>query len=55
MSSNEMMALKLQMGINPLAPIAPNMLLAMWQQLKLERSQFKASQSKAASYSNQET
>jgi len=39
MSHQEMIALKLQMGINPLAKIAPNVLLAMWQQLKIESSQ----------------
>jgi len=36
MSHNEMIALKLQMGINPSAQIAPNILLAMWRQLILE-------------------
>jgi hypothetical protein len=36
-----MVALKLQMGINPSTKIAPNILLAMWHQLKLERVQTK--------------
>ena len=36
MSRQEIVALKLQMGINPSANIPPNVLLAMWQQLKLE-------------------
>jgi len=36
MSYQELIALKLQMGINPSAKVAPQVLLAMWQQLKLE-------------------
>jgi hypothetical protein len=46
MSRKEMVALKLQMGINPSAQIAPNMLLAIWQQLKLERVHADANHSK---------
>ena len=38
MDRKEMIALKLQMGINPSAKIAPNVLRAMWQQLVLERT-----------------
>jgi len=47
MSRKEMIALKLQMGINPSMQIAPNMLLAMWHQLKLESVQTRANPSKA--------
>jgi len=36
MSRNEMMTLKLQMGINPSTVIEPNVLRAMWQQLTFE-------------------
>jgi len=36
MSRKEIVALKLQMGIDPSAQIAPGVLLAMWQQLKSE-------------------
>lgn len=46
MSHREMIALKLQMGISPSTPIAPGMLLAMWQQLKLERQRREADRSK---------
>jgi hypothetical protein len=47
MSRREMIALKLQMGINPSTHIAPDMLLAMWHQLKHESAQTQAGQSKA--------
>ncbi len=46
MSRREMIALKLQMGINPSTQIAPNMLLAMWRQLKLESVQTQVDQQK---------
>ena len=36
MRHEDLLALKLQMGINPRAMIAPGILLAMWQQLNLE-------------------
>lgn len=36
MRYEDFLALKLQMGINPAAMIAPDILLAMWQQLNLE-------------------
>jgi hypothetical protein len=39
MRRQEIVALKLQMGIAPSAKIAPNVLLTMWQQLKLECGQ----------------
>jgi hypothetical protein len=55
MSRREMIALKLQMGIDPSTQIAPNMLLAMWRQLKLESVQTQADQSKAKANSNQMT
>ncbi len=37
MDHKELIALKLQMGINPSTQIAPSILRAMWQQLKLEK------------------
>jgi hypothetical protein len=36
MSRNEMLTLKLQMGIDPSTRIEPNILRAMWQQLTFE-------------------
>ena len=36
MRNEDLLKLKLQMGINPGAMIAPAILLAMWQQLNLE-------------------
>jgi hypothetical protein len=36
MSLNEMVMLKLQMGIDPSSRIEPNILRAMWQQLTFE-------------------
>jgi len=36
MSRQEIIALKLQMGINPAARIGPGVLLAMWRQLNRE-------------------
>lgn len=39
MRRHDIMTLKLRMGISPSARIDPNMLLAMWQQLQLERRQ----------------
>jgi hypothetical protein len=38
MSRNEIIRLKLQMGIATDAPIDPNVLLTMWQQLQLENA-----------------
>ena len=46
MSRKEIIALKLQMGINPSMQITPSMLLAMWQQLELERVKTRADHSK---------
>ncbi len=37
MDRREMVSLKLQMGINPSVELAPDILRAMWQQLKRER------------------
>lgn len=42
-----MIALKLQMGIDPSLSIAPGVLLAMWQQLKLESAQAQCNHSPA--------
>ncbi|MGA9575322.1 MAG: hypothetical protein WBS20_15385 [Lysobacterales bacterium] len=36
MKREDLLALKLQMGINPAAKIDPGILLAMWQQLNIE-------------------
>ena len=36
MRYEDILAIKLQMGISPAVKIAPNILLAMWQQLNLE-------------------
>jgi hypothetical protein len=52
MSHREMITLKLQMGIDPSAPIAPNVLMAMWQQLKFESEHTKHNQTQVASESN---
>jgi len=49
MSHQEMITLKLQMGIDPSVQIAPGVLLAMWQQLKLERVQAQRSRSREIS------
>lgn len=38
MSRQEIVAMKLQMGINPLVKIDAHILLAMWQQLNRERN-----------------
>jgi len=38
MSRNDIISLKLQMGIDPSAKIEPNILLAMWQQLQIEHA-----------------
>jgi hypothetical protein len=55
MSHQELIALKLQMGINPSSEIAPNVLLAMWQQLKTESVQTRCFQSSVPSRPNQVT
>ena len=39
MNREEIIALKLQLGLSPSARVAPGMLLAMWQQLKTESKQ----------------
>ena len=39
MSHQELIALKLQMGICPSSEIAPSVLMAMWQQLRIESRQ----------------
>ena len=49
MSHQEMITLKLQMGIDPSVQIAPDVLLAMWQQLKLESVQAQHNRSPAIS------
>jgi hypothetical protein len=52
MSQAEMITLKLQMGIDPSAQIAPNVLLAMWQQLEFESKHKRRNLLHAASESN---
>ena len=49
-----MIALKLQMGISPCTQIAPGMLLAMWQQLKLEKEREQADLTKTRANLKQE-
>lgn len=49
MSQQEIVTLKLQMGIDPSVQIAPGVLLAMWQQLKLESVQAKRNYSPTTS------
>ncbi len=53
MSRNEMITLKLQMGIDPSAHIEPNVLLNMWQQLQLENAQKRNDLSETTISSNQ--
>jgi hypothetical protein len=45
MSHEEIVALKLQMGVSPSTVIAPGILLAMWQQLNIERAQTRGKRS----------
>jgi len=52
MSRREMITLKLQMGIDPSVHIAPEVLLAMWQQLKFESEHTRRNQPHATSESN---
>jgi hypothetical protein len=47
MRQQEIVALKLQMGISPSAKIEPGVLLAMWQQLKLECNRKSRNQTQA--------
>ena len=49
MSIQQIVALKLQMGIDPLANVHPSVLLAMWQQLNLECKRKLRNQSRAES------
>ena len=49
MSQQEMITLKLQMGIDPSVQVVPSVLLAMWQQLKLESVQAQRSRFRATS------
>jgi hypothetical protein len=44
MDHAELLALKLQMGISPSTQIEPNILRAMWQQLKFESAKTRATQ-----------
>jgi hypothetical protein len=53
MSRNEMITLKLQMGIDPSAHIEPNVLLSMWQQLQLETARNQSDLSETTTYPNQ--
>ena len=49
MNREEIIALKLQLGLSPSARVAPGFLLAMWQQLKTESMQAKYNRSDAVS------
>lgn len=53
MSHQEMIVLKLQMGISPTAKIAPNILQAMWQELMFENARTQCNQSDTTSASNE--
>jgi len=53
MSHQEMIVLKLQMGISPTTKIAPNILLAMWQELMFENSRIHYNQSDTTSAPNE--
>jgi len=52
MDRKELLALKLQMGINPSVSIEPNILRAMWQQLKLESANTRRNHSDTTPYLN---
>ena len=47
MSRNDIITLKLQMGINPTVKIEPNILRAMWQQLQIERANAQRNRSRS--------
>ena len=47
MDHKELITLKLQMGISPSTQIAPSILRAMWQQLKLENGNARCNHSSA--------
>ena len=55
MSHKDMIALKLQMGIDPAVKIEPNILLAMWQQLQIEYANAQRKRSSTMSRSNSMT
>jgi len=50
MDRKELLALKLQMGINPSVTIEPSILRAMWQQLKLESANTQRKHSDSTPY-----
>jgi len=50
MSHQDIITLKLQMGIDPSVQIAPGVLVAMWQQLNLESAQAQNEQSRSNIY-----
>ena len=52
MDRKELIALKLQMGIDPSVRIEPSILRAMWQQLKLESANIRRKRSSSAPYPN---
>ena len=52
MERKELLALKLQMGIAPATQLEPDVLRAMWQQLKLESAKAQGTQSGIAAQSN---
>ena len=52
MEHQELLALKLQMGIAPATQIEPDILKAMWQQLKIESSNLQGTQSDVTAHPN---
>jgi len=52
MSRNDIITLKLQMGIDPTVKIEPNILLAMWQQLQIERANAQRNRSRSMPLAN---
>lgn len=52
MERKELLALKLQMGISPATQIEPDVLRAMWQQLKIESAKVHQTQPGIAAHPN---
>jgi hypothetical protein len=52
MDRKELIALKLQMGINPFMQVSPNILRAMWHQLNIESVNARRNQSSAMPHPN---
>lgn len=52
MEHKELLALKLQMGISPATQIEPDVLRAMWRQLKIESTKVHQTRSGIAAHPN---